>query len=236
MSGNGPTPGGRTRTAAPTEEERIDVAFLTSAPNLELCPPPDQPEVAFAGRSNAGKSSVLNRLTGNRQTAKVSKTPGRTQLLNFFQVQRIGGEPSAGRLVDLPGYGYAKAGRDAQAQWQSEVNHFLSERQSLAAVVLVMDIRHPLQPYDVELIEWAAASAMPLLVLLNKADKLGYGAQQKTLAQVRAYLREMPEAAAITFSALKGGNVAPLLDSIRGWLTGLPQYDDAADPEPQPDQ
>jgi GTP-binding protein len=208
-----------TLDASRKAQDRLEVTFLTSAPDLERCPPPDQPEIAFAGRSNAGKSSVLNRLTGNRQTAKVSKTPGRTQLLNFFQVERIGRDVSAGRVVDLPGYGYAKAGRDAQATWQAEVNHFLSERDSLVAVVLVMDIRHPLQPYDLELIEWAAASALPLLVLLNKADKLGYGAQQKTLAKVKAHLREMPEADAVTFSALKGGGVAPLLDAIRSWLS-----------------
>jgi GTP-binding protein len=209
-----------TPTAPHNQEDRLEVVFLTSAPDLERCPPPDQPEIAFAGRSNAGKSSVLNRLTGNRQTAKVSKTPGRTQLLNFFQVERIGREASAGRVVDLPGYGYARAGREAQAGWQAEVNRFLSERDSLVAVVLVMDIRHPLQPYDLEMIDWAAASALPLLVLLNKADKLGYGAQQKTLAQVKAHLREMPEADAMTFSALKGGGVAPLLGAIRDWLDG----------------
>jgi GTP-binding protein len=156
------------------DEQRLELTFLTSAPDLKRCPPPDRPEVAVAGRSNAGKSSVLNRLTGNRQTAKVSKTPGRTQLLNFFDVQRIGRRVARGRLVDLPGYGFARAGREAQARWQAAVNRFLSERRSLRAVVLVMDIRHPLQPYDVELIDWAAASELPMLVLLNKADKLKY--------------------------------------------------------------
>jgi len=226
MNRNPPAP----RTTA--EEDRLDVAFLTSAPDLALCPPADQPEIAFAGRSNAGKSSVLNRLTGNRQTAKVSKTPGRTQLLNFFQIERIGREPASGRLVDLPGYGYAKAGREAQARWQAAVNEFLSGRENLIAVVLVMDIRHPLQPYDVELIDWAAASHLPLLALLNKADKLGYGAQQKALTTVRAYLQERPEAYALTFSALKGGNVSALLDILRGWLTAPPQDDDAAGPSP----
>jgi GTP-binding protein len=214
------------------DEDRLDVAFLTSAPDLAHCPPADQPEIAFAGRSNAGKSSVLNRLTGNRQTAKVSKTPGRTQLLNFFDIRRIGREPGTGRLVDLPGYGYAKAGRDEQARWQAAVNGFLSNRRNLVAVVLVMDIRHPLQPFDLELMDWAAASSLPLLALLNKSDKLGYGAQQKALAAVRAYLREHPEAQALTFSALKGGNVAALLDILRDWLsTPVPEDDD---PEPMP--
>ena len=213
-----PPPSNPHPRAAPAGDDRMDVSFLTSAPDLARCPPADQPEIAFAGRSNAGKSSVLNRLTGSRQTAKVSKTPGRTQLLNFFQVHRIGREPAAGRLVDLPGYGYAKAGREAQARWQGEVNRFLSARESLAAVVLVMDIRHPLQPFDVELIDWAAASDLPLLVLLNKADKLKYGAQQGVLAQLNKYLSGMPRARALTFSALKGTNVGPLLAMLAEWL------------------
>lgn len=203
----------------PRLQPRLEVRFLTSAPDLAEAPPADRPEVAFAGRSNAGKSSVLNCLTGSRQTAKVSKTPGRTQLLNFFDVQRIGTEPLRGRIVDLPGYGYAKAGRAAQARWQAAVNHFLSARDSLTAVVLVMDIRHPLQPFDRELIDWAAASHMPLLVLLNKADKLKQSARQKTVNQVQRHLREMPEAAATGFSALKGHNVGPVLDILRGWLS-----------------
>ena len=198
--------------------QRLDAKFLTSAPGLAGCPPADRPEVAVAGRSNAGKSSVLNRLTGNRQTAKVSKTPGRTQLLNFFDVMSIAGQPCHGRLVDLPGYGYAKAARDAQARWQAAVNEFLSERESLAAVVLVMDIRHPLQPFDLELIGWAAASHLPLLVLLNKADKLKHGAQQQTLAGVRRHLAEMPEAQAVVFSALRGQNVRAVLEILQGWL------------------
>ena len=102
--------------------ERLEATFLTSAPDLKRCPPNGGAEVAFAGRSNAGKSSVLNQLTGNRRTAKVSKTPGRTQLMNFFDVR------TGGRMVDLPGYGYAKAGKEAQKNWQSAVNHYLSYR------------------------------------------------------------------------------------------------------------
>lgn len=202
------------------DSDRLDATFITSAPGLEQSPPPDLPEVAFAGRSNAGKSSVLNRLTGNRHTAKVSKTPGRTRLLNFFAVSRAGDQPCAGRVVDLPGYGYARATRDAQARWQAEVNRFLSQRASLVAVVLVMDIRHPLQPFDLELMDWAHASELPLLALLNKADKQKYGAQQKTLAQVRRHLGAMPLAQAVTFSALRGQNVGTVLGVLAGWLTG----------------
>ena len=198
--------------------QRLEVTFVTSAAGLEGCPPPDRPEIAVAGRSNSGKSSVLNRLTGSRQTARVSKTPGRTQLLNFFDVVRIAGEPCRGRLVDLPGYGYAKAARDAQSRWQATVNRFLSERDNLAAVMLVMDIRHPLQPFDLELIDWAAASRLPLLALLNKADKQKYGAQQQALTRVRRHLAEMPEAQAVVFSALRGQNVEVVLDVLLGWL------------------
>jgi GTP-binding protein len=203
-----------------SDNDRIEASFVTSAPDPANAPPDDRPEIALAGRSNAGKSSVLNRLTGNRQTAKVSKTPGRTQLLNFFDVSRIGGEACQGRLVDLPGYGYAKARREDQARWQSAVNRFLSERSTLTAVVLVMDIRHPLQPFDTELIGWAAASHLPLLVLLNKADKLKHGAQQKTLAEVRRYAMDMPATEVLTFSALRGQNVRGLLDFLRKWLQG----------------
>jgi GTP-binding protein len=188
--------------------DRLQVSFLLSAPSLRQCPDPDTPEVAFAGRSNAGKSSVLNRLTGNRQTAKVSKTPGRTRLLNFFTV--TGG----GRLVDLPGYGYAKAARTAQQDWQRSVNEFLSRRDSLAAVVLVTDIRHPNQSFDVDLIDWAVASEMPLLILLNKADKFKRNRQLNALQAIERVTGEMPLVDALLFSAQTGlGN-----DEAVGWI------------------
>jgi GTP-binding protein len=196
------------------------VTFLTSAATLAQCPPPAGPEIAFAGRSNAGKSSVLNRLTGSRRTAKVSKQPGRTQLLNFFDVA---GGP--GRLVDLPGYGYAKAERAAQASWQETVNAYLSHRDALAGVVLVMDIRHPLQAFDQELIDWAHPSGMPMLILLNKADKLKRGAQQKALATVRRATRDYPLISVQTFSAHTGQGVAELIATLEAWL--------AADSEPE---
>lgn len=192
--------------------QRLDVEFIASAPGLAQSPAADGPEVAFAGRSNAGKSSVLNRLTGNRHTAKVSKTPGRTQLLNFFAV--AGG----GRVVDLPGYGYAKAARSAQQAWQRNVNEFLSRRDALAAVVLVTDIRHPEQPYDVELLEWAHASEMPVLALLNKADKLKRNAQNQALqAMVRA-TQHMPLVQVQLFSAQSGLGTDAVIDTLRNWL------------------
>ncbi|MCY4565779.1 MAG: ribosome biogenesis GTP-binding protein YihA/YsxC [Gammaproteobacteria bacterium] len=191
---------------------RLATEFLASAPDLERCPSGDEPEVALAGRSNAGKSSVLNRLTGNRRTARVSKTPGRTRLINFFQV--AGG----GRLVDLPGYGYASAGRREQQRWQRAVNEFLSFRNQLAGVVLVTDIRHPGTPFDVELIDWAAASDIPLHVLLNKADKLKSGARRQALTGYRQ--QYTGHISVQLFSAANGLGVEELLAVLDGWLQG----------------
>jgi GTP-binding protein len=194
------------------EGRRLQVEFLMSAPGLKQCPPPGEPEIAFAGRSNAGKSSVLNRLTGSRGTAKVSKTPGRTQALNLFDVR------GGGRLVDLPGYGYAKASKSAQAQWQSNVNEYLSNRDSLVAVVLVMDIRHPLTSFDTDLINWASASELPLLALLNKADKLKHGQRQQTLLKVQQELNSQPLTRVELFSAHSGLGSDQVVALIESWL------------------
>lgn len=180
------------------KEERLEIRFLTSAAGDRDLPAEDGPEVAIAGRSNAGKSSFLNRLAGHRQLARVSKTPGRTQLLNFFEIR------SGGRLVDLPGYGYAKATRDAQAAWQKSVNTYLSYRDSLAGVILVMDIRHPFQPFDEEMLNWSAASELPLHILLNKADKLKSGARSQALLKAKKRLADTPTVSVQTYSALKG--------------------------------
>ena len=193
--------------------ERLDATFLTSAPNLRRCPPADAPEVAFAGRSNAGKSSVLNQLTGNRRTAKVSKTPGRTQLLNFFSVRQ------GGRLVDLPGYGYAKATLSAQQQWQKAVNQYLSYRDGLVGLVLVMDIRHPNQVFDQDMLNWSRDSELPIHILLNKADKLGRNAQQKVLSQMQRQYAEFPTASVQCFSAAKGDGKEQLIRVLLPWLT-----------------
>lgn len=192
---------------------RLEVSFLTSAPSLRNCPPPQGPEVAFAGRSNAGKSSVLNRLTGSRQTAKVSKTPGRTRLLNFFAVRE------GGCLVDLPGYGYAKAQKSTQVAWQESVNEYLSYRENLVAVVLVMDIRHPLQSSDTQLLDWAHDSGIPVRVLLNKADKLKHGARQNALRDVQRELAGNPFAVVQSFSASSGLGHAELLETLKDWLS-----------------
>jgi len=197
---------------SPLHETRLLAArFLRSARRLEDCPPDDGAEVAFAGRSNAGKSSVLNRLTGRRGLARTSKTPGRTQLLNFFEVA------AERRLVDLPGYGYARAAKATRADWQRHVERYLRERAALRGLVLVMDIRHPFRDTDAQLLEWARRAQMPALVLLNKADKLGRGATARAATEARRRL-EGHLAAAIPFSAQQGQGAAEALEVIRGWL------------------
>lgn len=195
---------------------RIETEFLKSAPGIRHCPEDDVAEIAVAGRSNAGKSSVLNRLTGNRSTAKVSRTPGRTQLLNLFTVR------GGGRIVDLPGYGYAKADRESQRTWQSSVNTYLEERTNLVGLIIVMDIRHPLEPLDQQLLGWTEVSALPTLVLLNKADKLGYGAAQQVLQRVRSKIAGA-ETSVITFSALRGLHVDEVIDWVRERLSNASQ-------------
>ena len=191
---------------------RLDSKFLMSAPNLKQCPAPEKTEVAFAGRSNAGKSSVLNQVTGNKSLAKVSKTPGRTQMINFFEAN-IGG-----RLVDLPGYGYAKSSKSAQIQWQKAVNEYLSFRESLQGLILVMDIRHPDQDYDREILNWADESGLDVHILLNKSDKLGNNKKLDTLGKTRLKYSAYKNTSIQTFSALKGKGREELINKIAGWL------------------
>ena len=191
---------------------RIDSKFLMSAPNLKQCPAPEKTEVAFAGRSNAGKSSVLNQVTGNKSLAKVSKTPGRTQMINFFEAN-IGG-----RLVDLPGYGYAKSSKSAQIQWQKAVNEYLSFRETLQGLILVMDIRHPDQDYDREILNWADESGLDVHILLNKSDKLGNNKKLDTLNKTRLKYSAYKNTSIQTFSALKGKGREELINKIAGWL------------------
>jgi GTP-binding protein len=154
-------------------------SFLTSGADLTLLPPPDRPELAFAGRSNAGKSSALNAICGRRNLARVSKTPGRTQLLNFFEL------PGA-RLVDLPGYGFADVPNDVRRDWGTLVSRYIEFRECLQGIVLIMDVRHPLKDFDRQMLAWAHAQDLPCHILLTKADKLAAGAAQKTLREVAA--------------------------------------------------
>jgi GTP-binding protein len=172
------------------------------------------PEIAFAGRSNAGKSSAINTLAGRRRLAFVSKTPGRTQLINFFS---LGG---VAYLVDLPGYGYAGVPGEVRDHWRHLVGTYIAERSSLAAVVVVMDARHPLTDLDLTLLEWLRTSGRQSHVLLTKADKLSKQAAQRTLSQVRSRLADaLPGATVQLFSSLKQEGVAEA-STILGTLAG----------------
>lgn len=156
--------------------------YLLAAHLPRQLPPDTGREVAFAGRSNAGKSSALNALTGHNRLARTSKTPGRTQQLVYFQVAE------ARYLVDLPGYGYAKVPQDLRDHWLEFINGYFHDRQSLAGLVVVMDIRHPLREYDQQMLAYAADRGLPAHCLLTKADKLGRGQQSQALLAVRKQL------------------------------------------------
>lgn len=159
--------------------------FLVSAARLQDCPPDAGREVAFAGRSNAGKSSAINCITANGKLARTSKTPGRTRLINFFSLNR-----ENCRLVDLPGYGYAKVSRDMKDDWQQHLSHYLTERRSLAGLVLVMDIRHPLTDFDQMMVEWCEHNNLPLMILATKADKLKFGQAKTAMLGIRKALQD----------------------------------------------
>ncbi len=186
-------------------------SFLKSAAALSDLIPDDGAEVAFIGRSNAGKSSALNWLCGQKQLARVSNTPGRTQLINFFTL-----DPSR-HLVDLPGYGFAKASKSAQAKWQALIDAYLHTRQSLKGLVLLMDIRHPLQPGDVYLLNWCQEIQMPVRILLSKADKLSYSASKKALHRVEKEIDPNLCAAQI-FSTLNKIGLDELVAQLEYWL------------------
>jgi GTP-binding protein len=186
--------------------------FLTSAAQLSQLPAPDRPELAFAGRSNAGKSSALNALCGRRQLARVSRTPGRTQLLNFFEL-------ADGRIVDLPGYGFAKVPKDLRAGWGGLIEGYLLGRECLRGVVVVMDARHPLTDFDRAMLQWSRARGLPCHALLTKADKLTAGAARKTLREVERALPALhPDCSAQLFSAHDNTGVEEARKLLAGWL------------------
>lgn len=184
--------------------------FIKSASRLTECPPDSGREVAFCGRSNAGKSSAINTLTRHTGLARVSKTPGRTQLINFFELQ------NNRRLVDLPGYGYARVPISVKQHWHTHLDHYLRERTSLSGLVLLMDIRHPLKEFDVTLLTWCAEANLPLHVLLTKADKLKRGAQKNTLLSLK---RDLPNQFSVQlFSSLHKTGLDELEAKLSLWL------------------
>ncbi len=183
--------------------------FVTAAASLDQLPPERGLEVAFAGRSNAGKSSVINRLTGRRALARTSRTPGRTQQIVVFELD------AARRLVDLPGYGYARVPEAVRARWGRVIERYLTTRRCLAGIVVVMDARHPFTALDLEMLAFCAAAGRPTLILLNKCDKLSNNAAQAALAAAQ---KRAPEAAVALFSAATGRGLETLVATLEGWL------------------
>jgi GTP-binding protein len=187
-------------------------SYATSAHTLEQLMPDEGQEVAFAGRSNSGKSSVINALTGQKRLAKISKTPGRTQLINFFPVDEDN------RLVDLPGYGYAKVPESVRNHWRETLGLYFQQRQSLAGVVLIVDIRRLLSEYDEQMLSWCESAALPVHILLNKADKLAFGARKKSLLTVQQGLSGSEHSVQL-FSVLKKIGIEELADILDTWLS-----------------
>ena len=189
--------------------------FMISAPTLALCPDDTGAEVAFAGRSNAGKSSAINALTRQNALARTSRTPGRTQLINFFTVMN----DTSRRLVDLPGYGYAKVPEAVKLEWQQHLSEYLRGRFSLRGLVLLMDVRHPLTEFDQMMLDYADQRGMPVHILLTKADKLKRGPASAALQKVRSRLREWEDLVSVQlFSSLKRDGVDMLSQKLDQWL------------------
>lgn len=187
--------------------------FLTSAASLEKAPPDRDLEVAFAGRSNAGKSSAINALCGQKSLTRTSKTPGRTQLLNFFRVD------DKRRLVDLPGYGYAKVAEELKLQWQGFMADYLTRRECLRGLILLMDIRHLLTDYDRNMLDWNAEHGIPTHILLTKADKLKRGPSLDQLRKLERMLEQWPRGVgAQLFSALKRRGIDQAHEVLDRWL------------------
>ena len=195
--------------------------FLLSAAKLGQLPQDVLPEVAFVGRSNAGKSSALNLICQQKSLARVSKTPGRTQLINLFEIPK--GEAVRGRLVDLPGYGFAQVPLEIRRDWGVLVGGFVEKRPNLRGLVVVMDIRHPMTDLDQQMLGWCESRGLSTHVLLTKADKLGNGAAKSTLLKVQAQLRELDaEMTAQTFSAPTKVGAEAVREIVDLWLDAEP--------------
>lgn len=221
------------KTARSEKSELADIIsqiqFLTSAAKPADLPEIGAGEIAVAGRSNAGKSSALNTICNRRRLAFSSKTPGRTQLINFFTLLRH--EEEIGRLVDLPGYGYASVDHATKRRWQAQLEHFLDSRVSLVGLILVMDARHPFGPLDNAMLSWFGRRRQPIHILMTKADKLTRNDQAKALARaqqlIAAHGNEWGGSVSVSlFSSLSKSGKEEVLARISQWW-GLVQNDDA---------
>ena len=185
--------------------------FTGSYPTSEDLPLDEGTEIAFCGRSNCGKSSILNALTNNKKLAKTSKTPGRTQAINFFDIDSIG----EFKIVDLPGYGYAKVSKKMRSEWGKEIEKYLMTRTSLNALCIIMDIRHPFKEDDLKLIDWCETKDLPMILLLNKADKLSNNkASQVTNSAKKTLQKLSTKHHVIATSATNKTGIAALLEKI----------------------
>ena len=197
-------------------------AFLQSASAIENAPTDFGSEVAFAGRSNSGKSSAINTLTHQGKLARTSRTPGRTQLINFFSLS------DHQRLVDLPGYGFAKVPLAVKKKWNQQLERYLQYRESLRGLVMLMDIRHTLTEPDRQMLGWAVTASMPVHILLTKADKLKRGPAQSTLMSVREELSIQSDLISVQlFSSLKRQGVDTLGRQLNHWLTDSSVFDES---------
>lgn len=203
-----------------------NVHFETSAATLRNCPATSVAEVAFAGRSNAGKSSAINAITGHARLARISKTPGRTQLINFFAVA------DNRYLVDLPGYGYAKVPLSVKDKWQFELEQYLRRREALVGLILLSDIRHPLKEFDQMMIDWSLQANLPIHILLTKSDKLKRGAAQNALLGVRKQLQESNGVSVQLFSSVDNSGLDEARARLEQWLYGsLPNEEETTKTE-----
>ena len=185
--------------------------FIGSYPSTEDLPVDQGSEIAFCGRSNCGKSSILNALTNNKKLAKTSKTPGRTQSINVFEIKST----SDFKIIDLPGYGYAKVSKKMRASWGQEIEKYLMTRQCLNALCIIMDIRHPFKEDDKSLIDWCESKDLPMILLLNKADKLSKSQIAKTVLNVTKELNKLStEHFVIPVSATKKTGINLVLEKI----------------------
>ncbi len=196
--------------------------FTISAPDIRRLPEDTGVEVAFAGRSNAGKSSALNTLTHQKSLARTSKTPGRTQLINVFEIAENM------RLIDLPGYGFAKVPLAMKQKWQKALGEYLEKRDCLKGLVVLMDIRHPLKDLDLDLIHWAVDSDLPVLALLTKCDKLSQGKRSAEVLKVQKELAKLNADISVqAFSSLKRTGSEQADRIICNWFA---QGDDVIEP------
>ncbi len=188
--------------------------FMLASPDMSHCPPPYGVEIAFAGRSNAGKSSAINTLTGRRGLARTSKTPGRTREMVFFRLD------DQRRLVDLPGYGYAKVPVAMKLKWQKHLSDYLQKRECLAGLLMMMDVRHPLTEYDWQMLDWCRHVELPVHILLTKSDKLKRGPASASLLKVKKQLKneEFDQVSVQLFSALKRNGVDQAHVKMAEWL------------------